>query len=260
MTHPRNASSSEWGGRFYDWESEKLPSVTTILKSYPKPWMGPWAAKLTATVAVLDPDDSDWRSLPPEDAIKYLKGAPWRKKTGAANFGDAIHEALKALVAGRKVRTPKGAEGHVKALVEWWDAYRPMVYDSEIQVFNLTEGYAGSLDLIADIYGRRMLLDLKTGNNEDTHHEDRLQLAAYRYAEFIGEDDHRIADMPEVEACAVLWIPRDTPSFWQFLEVKAGAAEYVEFLGVKRLHQFYAKHDRKPIGELILPQARMEVA
>lgn len=255
MTQPKNASAFQ-GQRSYLWNDEKLPSVTTILQSYPKPWLGAWAAKMVAEYACTNADE--WVDLPVEDRIRHLKGVPWRKRDDAADFGTALHESLAALVAGKKVKTYPGADAHVRALVEWWDTYRPLVYDSEVQVFNLSEGYAGSLDLIADIYGRRLLIDLKSGSA--IGHDVRLQLAAYRFAEFIGEDDHRIADVPSVAGCAVLWIPRDNPAFWQFIEVPAGAAEFNEFLGIRRLHTYVKSNEKSAIGELILPQARVEVA
>lgn len=255
MSRPRNATAFQ-GQRKYGWKDEHLWSVTTILQSYPKPWLGAWAAKMTAQTAWNEL--SVWSRFPEEVAVKHLKAAPWRKRDDAADFGTALHESLAALVAGQKVKTYPGADTHVAALVEWWDAYRPLVYDSEVQVFNLTEGYAGSLDLIADVYGRRLLIDLKSGSA--IGHDVRLQLAAYRFAEFIGEDDQRIADVPDVAGCAVLWIPRDNPAMWQFLEVIAGAAEFAEFLGVKRLHEYVKHSEKTAIGELILPQARVEVA
>lgn len=255
MTRPKNASAFQ-GQRKYGWKDEHLWSVTTILQSYPKPWLGAWAAKMVAEFACTD--QGPWADLPLDERVKYLKGVPWRKRDDAADFGTALHESLAALVAGQKVKTYPGADAHVKALVEWWDAYRPLVYDSEVQVFNLTENYAGSLDLIADVYGRRLLIDLKSGSA--IGHDTRLQLAAYRFAEFIGEDDHRIADVPDVAGCAVLWIPRDNPAMWQFIEVPAGAAEFAEFLGVKRLHTYVKHNEKSAIGELILPQARVEVA
>jgi len=257
MTQPKNASSYQ-GQRHYTWQGEKLVSVTTVLQSYPKPWLGAWAAKVVATLAVTDAPDAAWRSLPAEDAIRPLKGSPWRKRDDAADFGSAIHEALAALVAGRKMKVDPGAYGHAVAVQDWWDAYRPLVLDSEVQVFNLEHRYAGSLDLIADIYGRRLLIDLKTGSA--VGHDVRLQLAAYRYAEFIGADDRRIAQVPAVDGCAVLWVPRDDPRSWQFIECRAGSAEFTQFLALRQLHDFIQIHKDLGLGDLILPQARLEVA
>lgn len=256
MTAPRNATSYQ-GQRHYAWAGQKLPSVTTILQSYPKPWLGAWAAKMVAEYAVSGNFDlSAFGSS--EEAIRHLKGTPWRKRDDAADFGSALHEALAAHVAGRPMQVDPNAYAHANALSEWWDAYRPLVYDSEVQVFNLEHGYAGSLDLIAEVYGRRLLIDLKSGSA--VGHDARLQLAAYRYAEFIGADDQRIAEVPSVDGCAVLWVPRDDPHSWQFIEVRAGASEYAVFLTLLQTHRFVNDNKDAGLGELILPQARMEVA
>lgn len=257
MAGPRNASSYQ-GQRHYTWQGQKYPSVTTILQAYPKPWLGAWAAKMVAEHVLYEGPDAEWRSLPMDEAVRFLKGIPWRKRDTAADFGTALHESLARLVAGEEVLTYPGAEEHVAALVEWWDAYRPLVYDSEVQVFNLEQGYAGSLDLIAEVYGRRLLIDLKSGSA--VGHEARLQLAAYRYAEFIGADDVRIAEVPSVDGCAVLWVPRDDPRSWQFIEVRAGGAEFAQFCALLQTHHFTTAHKDAAIGELILPQARAEVA
>lgn len=251
MTSPRNATAFQ-GSRTYSHDGEKYLSVTTYLQSWPKPWLGAWAAKMVAEGAVLD---KGWIGQYPDplDAIKYLKGIPWRKRDTAADFGSAVHAALAQLVAGQSVDTPAGAERHVEALVAWWDTYRPLALDSEVQVVNLAERYAGSLDLICEVYGRRYLVDLKTGNSLGA--EIPLQLAAYRYAESIFEDDRIIASVPIVDACAVLWIPRDTPDEWQFLEVPAGGAEYAAFLNLKATHTYVKEREKDGgIGYLILPQ------
>ena len=283
MTQPRNASSYQ-GQRHYTWNGEKLPSVTTILQSYPKPWLGAWAAKMvTEFVATdLEPDYEQtllrWTVLDmaaheatdyhkkwhqkvcdfQPDPWHFVKGSPWRKRDDAADFGTALHEALAALVAGRKMEVDPGAYGHAAAVEQWWDAYRPLVLDSEVQVFNLQHRYAGSLDLIAEVYGRRLLIDLKSGSV--VGHDARLQLAAYRFAQFIGADNQVIAAMPEVDGCAVLWVPRDDPRSWQFIECRAGAAEFAHFLALRQLHDFIQIHKDLGLGELILPQARLEVA
>lgn len=245
---PKNASSYQ-GQRKYGWKDEHLFSVTTLLQSYPKPWLGAWAAKMVAEGAV---GTTDWQELDDTEAIRHLKGLPWRKRDDAAAFGTALHESLASLVRGEPVGIYPGADEHVAALVEWWDAYQPDVLDSERQVFNLTDGYAGSLDLIAEVYGRRLLIDLKSGKSVGA--DARLQLAAYRYAEFIGEDDVRLGDVPPVDGCAILHIPRDRPAEWQFIEVDAGGAEFALFLQVAAIHRFTRDADKGDIGTLILPQ------
>jgi hypothetical protein len=248
---PKNATSFR-GDRTYTKGDEKVPSVTTILSAYPKPWLGGWAAKMVAELVIYG--DQGWRDLPADEGLRHLKGAPWRKRDVAADFGSAVHAALEQLVAERPVVTPAGAERHVAALVAWWDAYRPRVTDSEIQLWG--DGYAGSCDLIADVYGRRLLIDLKTSGQLDASMS--LQLAAYRYADEIFHDDKRVAGMPIVDGCAVLWIPRDHPDDWQFVEMPAGATEYALFRSVMAVWQYHKDHDKDAGGTLILP--RSEVA
>jgi hypothetical protein len=251
---PRNATAYQ-GARTYERDGVKVPSVTTYLQAFPKPWLGPWAAKMVAEAVIFG--DGEWRDLPADEGLRHLKGTPWRKRDVAADFGSAVHEALAQLVANQPVTVLDGAEGHVKALREWWDAYRPHVLDSEIQVWG--DGYAGSLDLIADVYGRRLLIDLKTSNVRPGA-DVRLQLAAYRYAEDIFEDDRRIGGVPEVDACAALWIPRDNPAEWQFIELPAGATEYALFRHLMAVWHYHKDTDKDAGGSLILPQLRVEIA
>ena len=249
MTTPKNATAYQ-GARSYSYRGRKVPSVTTLLQAFPMPWLGGWAAKMVAEEAVMYPER--WRELGTDDALRHLKGSPWRKRDTAADFGTAIHTALAALVRNEPMVTVPGAEGHIAALVAWWETYRPHVLDSEIQVINLTDGYAGSLDAIAEVYGRRILLDLKTSSQVGA--KERLQLAAYRYAESIFADDKIIASVPIVDACAILHIPRDYPDQWQFFEVPAGAAEFAVFQQVAAVYHYHKANDQQPVGEIILPQ------
>ena len=247
---PRNASTEIGQRRKYTFQGVGYPSVTTILKlGTPKEWLGAWAAKMVAEEAVYGSWGYDFKE--PEDAVKYLKGAPWRKRDAAAAHGSSVHDVLEALAYGRDI--PTDALGW-EQIEQWRDAYRPDIHFSESQVVNTEVGYAGSLDLIADIYGKRYLIDLKTSKVLDN--SMRLQLAAYRYAESVFEDDRVICAMPEVEACAVLWIPREKPHEWMFCEVPAGAEAWAAFLHVKGVHDFTRRTEKQSVGEIVLPQAR----
>lgn len=258
---PRNATAEIGQRRKYTFQGVDYPSVTTILKlGRPKEWLGAWAAKMVAEAAVDGTDD--WQAWDREVAIKHLKGSPWRKRDTAAALGTSIHDVLEALAYGREI--PADAPSRDR-LEEWREVYRPAIYASEAQVVNPTDGYAGSLDLIADIYGRRLLIDLKTGKRLDgqgrVRNIDRdwcLQLAAYRYATYTFEDE-RSWSMPEVDGCAVLWVPSDVPDFWALIELPAAGAEYAAFLAAKATHDDYRRYERQALGEIILPQA-LEVA
>lgn len=263
---PRNASAEIGNRRKYTFRGIEYPSVTTILKlGRPKEWLGAWAAKMVAQEAVglfRDPLDPFY-GMGPEEQVRYLKGSPWRKRDAAAEAGTLRHHTFEAIAHERDI--PADAPGR-EQLEAWRDAYRPLITESECQVVNLGVGYAGSLDLIAEVYGRRLLIDLKTsklldgmGRRKNVDRDWCLQLAAYRYANHIFEDD-RAWEMPEVEGAAILWVPSDAPEQWAFIEVPAGGPEWSAFLAAKATHDDYRKHERTAIGQIILPQPAGEAA
>jgi hypothetical protein len=282
---PRNASAEIGSRRVYTFRGQQYPSVTTVLKlGRPKEWLGAWAAKEVATEAEAGVERwgpsavDEWIRLDREahqatqthqerhknacphipSALGYLRGTPWRKRDAAADAGTLRHATLEAMAAEQDI--PEDAPGRAQ-LEEWRAAYRPLIRESEAQVVNPADGYAGSLDLIADVYERRLLIDLKTSKKYDgsgrPKNVDRdwcLQLAAYRYAHYIFADDDAWT-MPEVEGAAVLWVPSDAPEEWSFLDVPAGGIEYAAFLAAKATHDDYRRFEKQAIGELILPQS-----
>ena len=282
---PRNATAEIGQRRAYTFQGQSYPSVTTILKlGRPKEWLGAWAAKEVAGEAEAGIERwgieavDRWIQLDREfhaatathqqrhkttcphvpSALGYLKGTPWRKRDDAADAGTAKHATLEAIAAEKEI--PPDAPGR-EQLEAWRDAYRPLIRESEAQVVNPTIGYAGSLDLIAEVHGRMLLIDLKTsklydgaGRPKNVDRDWCLQLAAYRFAQHIFEDDDAWS-MPEVEAAAVLWVPSDAPDEWKFIEVPAAAAEWRAFLAAKATHDDYRTFEKQALGELILPRA-----
>lgn len=287
---PRNATAEIGQRRKYTFRGIDYPSVTTILKlGRPKEWLGAWAAKTVAEEAEagverwgitalerwidLDHDahcqtathQKSHKNKCPHvpSAVGYLKGTPWRKRDASADAGTSIHDVLESLAYNRPIPEDAPAREQLQA---WLDAYAPRIRESEAQVVNTEQGYAGSLDLIADVYGRTLVIDLKTsklydgsGQRKNVDRDWCLQLAAYRYAEWIFEDD-KAWELPIIEGGAVLWVPQDAPDEWQFIEVPAGATEYRAFLAAKQTHDDYRTHEKQSLGELILPRALEDVA
>ena len=292
MTAPRNATTNEWGSRYYEHRGVRLPSVTSILKAgRPQEWMGFWSAKITAQLALAGIEAGQpiecWaiefdreheatkthqtrhknkcpydKLTVSEKALRWLKAAPWRKRDAAAEHGDERHktfEHLGSIAAGELLPIDAPGRAQIEA---WRDAYRPEFLDSEFQVLNLTHGYAGSGDTLARVYGRVTLIDLKTsrlftddGKRKNVDRDWSLQLAAYRHAEYIFRDDERWT-MPPVDDCAILWIPSDAPEQWMFLTLAANGDEFAAFLAAKHTHDDHRKYEKTGTpATLILPQA-----
>lgn len=172
----------------------KVPGVTTLLgDGIPKGGLTNWAAEQAAQYAI-----EHWDELTPLPLLKRAKEIQYawqRERDAAAGRGTTIHKLAEQLHAGHKVEVPDGLEGHVEACVRFLDDYDVQSVLSETAVVNRTIGYAGTLDLVADIGGQRWILDWKTGRN--VYAEAALQLAAYAHAEhwLDGKVEKPLADV-----------------------------------------------------------------
>jgi hypothetical protein len=186
----RDASHRYWLIR----GQERIPaiSVTSALKIIDKPALVPWAEKLGCEGALrLERAGSlvypDGGQVSVEDAIRMVReakqGADAIKEAGA-DRGTAIHEALRIYCELGTV--PKigdfdeAVRGYVQGLCRWLLATEPTPILVEQVVGSALHGYAGRFDLLADIDGRKVLVDLKTSARP--YPEQHLQIAAYMHA------------------------------------------------------------------------------
>jgi hypothetical protein len=93
------------------------------------------------------------------------------------------------------------AQPYVKQYMRFLDDFAPEFVMAEAPVYNLTYGYAGTLDAIAKIDGQQVVVDMKTtahgpnsGKSRPPFSEVALQLTLYRNAELVG----LLADKREV--------------------------------------------------------------
>lgn len=149
-----------------------LPSVTTILKVLAAPGLEFWKIKTAVTAALQDP------TLSVEEAMSSI----YAKRDKAGNEGSDAHRIIEQMaVQGDQGISYKGKVGG------YIDAYRKFVSDvphkvlaSEMVVYSKKYGYAGQLDAIIELPGRKVLVDFKTSNTIVPEHH--AQVAAYREA------------------------------------------------------------------------------
>jgi hypothetical protein len=241
-------------GRYYEWRAEdgKFWSVTTIVNGgLPKPVLVNWAKKYVATYAVenisklnalLDPGETGF--VDTEGAIGWLKESPYRDRDRRGALGTLVHDAAEAYILGKpypewgKEMQPR-MEQFLRFLEEWQPTYAEGMV--EAPVYNRAERYAGTLDGICDIGGRRVLIDYKTGKG--VYPEVALQLAAYRHAEFIGAPDGSEIPMPTVDACVVLHIPDEGE--YQLIEVRADDEVFQAFKYVREVFRFMEETSKR---------------
>jgi hypothetical protein len=257
MTAPRNATSNG-RGREYVWPStgERFPSVTTILGALNKPALVGWGIKSVAEGAVARHDElaAMLASDGPDATIRWLKGLPYGDRDRAADLGSTVHAAIEGLILGSEVEWPTSTQAHRIQFDRFLAAYEPTFEASEATVYSRTHGYAGTLDFIASIGGRTYLGDVKTGKG--VYDDVALQLAAYRYADFIGLPDGTEAPMPPVDGCVVLHL---RPDGYVLHEVRADETTHRAFLYVREAWRWQNGGSDGAVGEMVMP-VRLEVA
>lgn len=272
---PKNTRQTSTG-RLYEWRSpsagigdppERFWSVTTILKGgLPSPALTAWGMKAVAeyavanhrqlssmleTVRVRRADDGSMLLVTDPDAVQaaidWLKGSPYRERDRKADIGTAVHQAAEAYILGKP--WPEAGDDvapYVEQFRRFVDDFDPAFELAEASVYNRTEAYAGTLDAIAVIPGRgRALIDFKT-TGKGVYPEHALQLAMYRYAEFIGLPDGTEAPMPEVDGCAVLWL---SPTEYQLVPLVADEQVFTAAKYVRECFRWMEELSKSVVGQ-----------
>ena len=292
MSAPRN-SGSAGGKRFYTLPTgEKFWSVTTIIGGgLPKPALLPWGIKSVAEVAVAkrktlmamtgeceggECGPGQWCSSC-DAAVRWLKSAPYQQRDKAADLGTKIHEAAEAYKLGKPAPPwPDDVAPTMVGFERWLAALSPTFIQTEASVYNRAQRYAGTLDAIIEIpltdairqmaLGTtwriptdrdflRILLDYKSG--KAIYSEVALQLAAYRFSEFIALPDGKEAPVPEVDGAAALHL---RPNSATFIDVLADDEVFRAFLYVREGFRWMEELSKTVIGAELIPASIQEAA
>lgn len=195
-------------GRFYEVDGTRYPSVTHILSCIGKPALINWAANQERTACLDAAADLylDLCKVKPMSRTTYvatLDGRIGKQKAHrkqlekAGEIGSQVHELIEWNLRhrlGQKV----GPEPHVvddaqwafMAFQDWANSVRLKPIFIEQTVFSKAHGYAGTMDVLAEVNGVPTLIDFKTG--KAIYAEAFLQNIAYQVA--LEEMGHRKAE------------------------------------------------------------------
>lgn len=250
---PKNARTLPGTGlRFYTWQGQEYPSVTTIRRLAGVPHgLHQWGLGEVAKAAIAlapevmqaqwNPDEKEREALLARLRAEMRAGAT-AERDAAARLGVAVHDAAAARLApgavGADVR-PRLAQFH-----DWLDVSGAQVLASEFQCWNLSVGYAGTADLLVRLRdGTVWLVDLKTGKG--VYGEHALQLIAYLMAEFVGADDEVWQDatslLHEASGMAILHLADD---HWEFRAMPPDAETWRAFRGLLAFATWMRLHER----------------
>ena len=230
-------------GRFYELDGERYPSVTHIIQVINKPALIAWAANQERDFCVAGAADLylDLCKTPPMSRVSYVTTLQTRlgkerahKKTleKASEIGSQAHSLiewnLRQRLGQRVGPEPKVVDDAQWSFMSWQDwsnsvSLKPIFIEQV--VFSKTHGYAGTMDLLAEVNGVPTLIDFKTG--KAIYAESYLQNVAYQVA--LGEMGHTpavsgvIVRLPKVQtdpAFEVGNVPPVSELFETFLAAK----------------------------------------
>jgi hypothetical protein len=243
MSIPKAVRKDGPSGRFYSIEGRSYPSVTHILGCIGKPALINWAANQERAACVDAAADLylDLSKTPPMSRASFLatlsrrigKQKAHRKELEkAGEIGSQVHGLIEwnlRQTLGQKVgpepKVVDDAQWAFMAFQDWANSVNLKPIFIEQTVFSKTHGYAGTMDLLAEVNGVVTLVDFKSG--KAIYAEAYLQNVAYQVA--LGEMGHTVAvdglivRLPKVQtdpAFEVGKVPPVSELFPTFLAVK----------------------------------------
>lgn len=254
---PRDSRQTRDGLRLYTWPGppeRELPSVTTIRRMAGIPHrLHQWSIS-----QVIDRALDDWAGLSSQlrtgtptslEAVRlHLRKAATDERDRKAALGTAVHDAAARGAALTDVE-PEVAP-FLRQYLDWLGRSGCTPLLVERQVWSLSVGYAGTFDLLASFPdGSVWLIDIKTGSGIYSDHA--LQLAAYRYADFIGNagviDQGATSVLREVVGTAVLHLSQRK---WEFVSIRTGPEEWRAFRGLVAFAMW--DHEHPEVEDLAL--------
>ncbi len=219
-------------GRFYhDEDGNYFPSATTLLEAYPKPYqLIQWMKEMGSKA----------------DEIR----------DNAGRRGSTVHQLTEDYDHGMDC-TLLDDNGRPKYSLEEWNMFERYVEFSENHkpehimieqtIVSNKLKFAGTLDRICIIDGKRYLLDIKTSNG--IYNSYWLQLAAYTQLYYTIDKD-----MPTIDGVAILWLNAKTRTHgkngviqgpgWQMVTKDDTTPDWELFKAVQQLWNAEHENDR----------------
>ena len=239
----------ESGLRFYTWQGQDYPSVTSIRRLIGMPFtLHNWTLSQVIDRAVTDHElIGAMLSRPrrPRERVRdanvikevrqHLRKAATEERDLAGDRGTRAHDAIATGLAPNQV--DPDVFGHVVQFQDFMRTKMAQIIWSERQVWNLTYGYAGTGDALMLLPPDQRhsqpwvcMVDYKTSKGVYIDHA--IQLMAYSLGEFVGENgivDQVATDwLMQADGMAILHLSENE---WEWIEVRNDPTIFQGFLG-----------------------------
>lgn len=146
LEHFKSSNGYEIDGRWY-------PRVTSIVSIKAKPALYKFYA--------------DQKNFAAAEAMKNK----------SAEEGTLVHEVIEALISGHAIAIPDSVVPVVAAFHDFRNQHDIIPHQIETKIISRRHGYAGTIDVLAEVDGRLGVLDIKT--SQAIYRDYGIQTAAY---------------------------------------------------------------------------------
>lgn len=165
-------------------ENKRSASVTQILDTIAKPALIPWASKMAIQyVSARIMPGVPYDELALQDIFLHGKDAHKYNLAAAGGAGTLVHNWVERYIKRENPDMPESKElqKSVNKFLKWTEEFSVEFLASEVKIYSVKHGYAGTLDFICKINGKLYIGDLKTSNGM-YHTTMGAQVAAYKMA------------------------------------------------------------------------------
>jgi hypothetical protein len=203
----------------------KVPSVTGVCGILAKPALIQWAANSSVELCkgAISPG-VEYSETYLEEVWRAARKASGGIKSEAASKGTSVHKAIEECLRGGQSESDSNPQAN--EVLRWLERERASVLEIERRLYSCRHRYSGTLDLLAEINGKLVLVDFKT--SKGVYPEYRLQTAAYVYA--VEEETKK-----HIDSRVILQIADDGSVTPHVYNKDAQKADFGAFLAALRL-------------------------
>src|SRR3990167_4216643 len=168
----------------YTLDGKPMTGVTTILSVIAKHALIQWAAnEAIGLISSKALKNSNGEYCVSEELLLEARTAHKKKKEGAADIGTSAHKWIESYIKDPdNTHYEKDLAIMTDNFVKWAEESKVKFLESEVRVYDSSPDmfYAGTLDFVAEIGGKKFIGDIKTGSG--IYPEHFYQVAAYQNA------------------------------------------------------------------------------
>lgn len=178
----------------YKVNGEWLKSVTQIVGIIDKPGLKYWSVDCMRKYMEQEIGQSGGRKYSSKEMLEMVQVASkeWERVVDeACDIGGMVHDWVEDFAAHGTTTidpsSPKEVRQGIKAFLKWYNANDVKFLETERLIYSREYGYVGRFDCIAEVNGKKTLIDWKT--SKDLYSSQLYQVAGYAlaYQEEMGE-------------------------------------------------------------------------